>query len=71
MSPASSISLQRNILKMTRFLDHFFENHTCKLFVASFNVELFSKQGSKSSVVQPDLCIVCDQNKYDLYEAGV
>jgi hypothetical protein len=55
MSPAHRMSHQRTILKITRFLNHFFENHTCKFFVAPFDMELFSKQDSKSSVVQPDL----------------
>ncbi|AGC75537.1 Uma2 family endonuclease [Nonlabens dokdonensis] len=63
MSPAPSASHQRTVLSFTRFLDNYFQNEECELFVAPFDVFLLPKE--KSSVVQPDLCVICDATKLD------
>lgn len=65
MSPAPSTSHQRVLLRITNLLSNFFQNHNCELFFAPFDVELFSENKSISSVVQPDLCVICDKNKLD------
>lgn len=65
MSPEPSTSHQRTSMKIYDLLKAFYQNHDCELFVAPFDVELFSKNDTKSSVVQSDLCVICDPNKID------
>ena len=38
---------------------------TCQLFAAPFDVVLKNKNGLEDSVVQPDLCVVCDPKKLE------
>ena len=47
-----------------------FKKHSCNLFFAPFDVRLLDKKKSKEdkdiyTVVQPDLCVICDENKID------
>jgi len=47
-----------------------FKNHKCKLFAAPFDVRLLDLKKSTAdkdifTVVQPDLCVICDENKLD------
>ena len=70
MSPAPSRNHQQVSLKITRILDRFFEKSSCELYIAPFDVRLVNFKKSKSdnkifSVVQPDLCVVCDSSKLD------
>lgn len=70
MSPAPSSNHQRISLRLTRQLDHFFYKSSCELYVAPFDVRLINfKESSTDSnvitVVQPDLCVICDKNKVD------
>jgi len=50
--------------------DHF-RGHRCKFYAAPFDVRLYDKQKSQKankdvfSVVQPDICIICDLDKLD------
>ena len=68
MSPAPSSSHQQISLKVTRKLDKYFINTHCSLFVAPFDVRLVKTKSDDvkvETVVQPDLCVICDQNKLD------
>ncbi len=68
MSPAPSSSHQQISLKVTRKLDKYFINTHCSLFVAPFDVRLVKIKSNDikvTTVVQPDLCVICDQNKLD------
>ncbi len=70
MSPAPSSSHQRVSMKLTRELDKYFYNLSCEIFVAPFDVRLINFKKSTSdnqilTVVQPDLCIICDKLKVD------
>jgi Uma2 family endonuclease len=70
MSPAPSRGHQKVSLKLTRELDKVFINHNCELYVAPFDVRLvnFKKSSAENqifTVVQPDLCVVCDLEKLD------
>jgi Uma2 family endonuclease len=70
MSPAPSRDHQKVSLKLTRELDKVFINHNCELYVAPFDVRLvnFKKSSAENqifTVVQPDLCVVCDLEKLD------
>lgn len=66
MSPAPSSSHQRVSLNLTKGFISFVDGHTCQLFVAPFDVRLpVPKAGKDSTVVQPDLCLICDPAKID------
>ncbi len=68
MSPAPSSSHQQISLRVTRKLDSFFLDTTCNLFVAPFDVRLVKSKSNDTkviTVVQPDLCVICDENKLD------
>lgn len=69
MSPAPSRRHQEVSSSLFRlFVQHFPPKSTCKLYHAPFDVRLPNKnqEGEKiETVVQPDLCIVCDRSKLD------
>ncbi len=70
MSPAPSSSHQKISLELTGILYNFLKNKPCNLFVAPFDVRLLDKKKSKEdqeiyTVVQPDLCVICDDSKID------
>lgn len=65
MSPAPARTHQKISLNITRILDDFFRNHLCELYYAPFDVRLPNKSGEILTVVQPDLCVVCDLSKLD------
>lgn len=70
MSPAPSRKHQSVSLKLTRYLDRYFEFQKCGLYIAPFDVRLINFKKSTDdnkvvTVVQPDLCVVCDLSKLD------
>jgi Uma2 family endonuclease len=70
MSPAPSTNHQRISRKLTGIMLSAFKNHSCELFVAPFDVRLIDKKKSTLdkeifTVVQPDLCMICDETKID------
>ena len=70
MSPAPSTNHQKLVWKLMRQLDIFFHNSSCQMFVAPFDVRLINFKKSTEnnqvrSVVQPDLCVICDESKID------
>ena len=70
MSPAPSSGHQRVSMKLTRELDKYFYGLSCEIFVAPFDVRLvnFKKSTPENqifSVVQPDLCVICDASQVD------
>jgi Uma2 family endonuclease len=70
MSPAPSTFHQKVSRDLTLVLGNKFKNHSCNLFIAPFDVRLLDKKKSTSdaaiyTVVQPDLCVICDENKID------
>jgi|JI10StandDraft_1071094.scaffolds.fasta_scaffold59602_2 Uma2 family endonuclease len=70
MSPAPSRKHQVFSLRLTRFLDRYFEHKNCGLYVAPFDVRLINFKKSTDnnkvfSVVQPDICVICDTSKLD------
>jgi len=59
---------QEIVLLLGSMLLNFLTKSTCKVFVAPFDVRLpsFSQENEEIfTVVQPDICVVCDQNKLD------
>jgi Uma2 family endonuclease len=71
MSPAPSVRHQRVSFKMTGIFANYLKNKSCEAFTAPFDVRLLDKKKSKKAnkdiytVVQPDLCVICDKDKLD------
>jgi len=69
MSPAPNLKHQNAITNLGGWLYQYFHKRPCKLFYAPFDVKLYNSQKSKLSdqdvfsVVQPDLCVICDKDK--------
>ena len=65
---APSLTHQMVSMNFSRLLSNYFYKTPCKLFAAPFDVRL-AKKGEKDNevytVVQPDLCVVCDADKLD------
>lgn len=70
MSPAPSVNHQTISRNINRYLDQYFIKSKCELFYAPFDVRLLNKKKSTPekeifTVVQPDLCVICDVKKLD------
>ena len=66
MSPAPSRNHQTVSQNINKYFLNFFNNHSCSVYVAPFDVRLPVKSAKKNTtVVQPDLCVICDENKLD------
>lgn len=71
MSPAPNTSHQLISSKLQGNLFMHLKGKSCYLFSAPFDVRLFNAKKSAFAnrdiytVVQPDLCVVCDKNKLD------
>lgn len=69
MSPAPNLKHQRISRNILRPIDSYLRNKRCEVFVAPFDVKLYDSKKSKLadqdaySVVQPDLCVICDPEK--------
>lgn len=72
MSPAPNVAHQSISAHLTGILYQFFKHKDCRLFAAPFDVRLYDKNRSEVAnqdiytVVQPDLCVICDNNKLDV-----
>lgn len=70
MSPAPNMKHQEISFNLSVELGNFFKTHNCKVFAAPFDVRLINKRKSTennqiTTVVQPDLSIICDEKKLD------
>lgn len=66
MSPAPSVAHQRISQNINFEILTVFKGHSCHVFVAPFDVRLpIPSKKKDSTVVQPDLCIICDEDKLD------
>jgi Uma2 family endonuclease len=67
MSPAPNLAHQRASQSLNFILMSYFRKHRCQVFVAPFDVRLpvKDKKGRNSTVVQPDLFVICDESKLD------
>lgn len=63
MSPGPSRYHQRISTNLMYFLNNFLWKEPCNLYAAPFDVVL--QKGKKTTVVQPDICVVCDESKLD------
>lgn len=71
ISPAPNVKHQRVSSRLHGNLFQFFRSSACDVFTAPFDVRLLDKKKSEKAnqdiytVVQPDLCVICDKNKLD------
>ena len=65
MSPAPNRLHQRISMRLTLELAKVFNNQQCQMYVAPFDVRFPDSNGKIKTVVQPDLCVICDPNKLD------
>jgi Uma2 family endonuclease len=68
MSPAPTSSHQRVAGELHLQIGNFLKRKKCKVFIAPFDVRLpqAGKENNEiKTVVQPDLCVICDSSKID------
>ncbi|MEM1214383.1 MAG: Uma2 family endonuclease [Bacteroidota bacterium] len=68
MSPAPNLAHQRITTALTALFWQHFSDKSCHVFTAPFDVQLFPDEVETATIVQPDLCVVCDDTK--LVEQG-
>ncbi len=70
MSPAPARKHQDVSIRMSSKIFNFLEGKKCRVYSAPFDVRLLNKEQATVdneiySVVQPDICVVCDMSKLD------
>jgi Uma2 family endonuclease len=70
MSPAPNRSHQKVGRRIGYQLEHFLRKKRCEVYSAPFDVRFPKKKQNQSdkdiyTVVQPDLCVICDESKLD------
>lgn len=70
MSPAPSRKHQEISIELTGIFYNYFKKTPCNVYVAPFDVRLknFKKSTSDkeiTTVLQPDICVICDKEKLD------
>ncbi|REE05611.1 Uma2 family endonuclease [Marinoscillum furvescens] len=66
MSPAPSRKHQEVSRELSLALGNFLKGKTCKVYAAPFDVRFPNTNDQKTyTVVQPDLCVICDHTKLD------
>jgi len=69
MSPAPAPKHQRAAISISAALFVFLKKKKCEVFPAPFDVRLPVKNKKKdnevTTVVQPDICVICDETKID------
>lgn len=69
MAPAPNVKHQRLSRNLLLIIGNYFQKKPCQIFHAPFDVRLYDSKRSVVanqdifSVVQPDLCVICDNNK--------
>jgi Uma2 family endonuclease len=71
--PMSAPSRRHQVIswQLTVSIGTHFKHHDCQAFAAPFDVRLYDKRKSVKAnqdvltVVQPDICIICDESKLD------
>jgi len=71
MSPSPSKTHQQILFEFTPIFHRHFKESYCSVFIAPFDVRFPNSEETSfpddeiTSVVQPDLCVVCDEDKLD------
>ena len=62
---------QKAVMELSRQLANYLAGKKCKVYPAPFGVRLFEQDGERpedvDTMVEPDICVVCDRNKLDKY----
>jgi Uma2 family endonuclease len=67
MAPAPARKHQQSSLELTRQISNFLFKKECKIYTAPFDVRFPKGEGDDQvfTVVQPDICVICDKSKLD------
>lgn len=65
MSPVPTRMHQKISRKLVTEFIKAFEGGSCEFYFAPFDVRFSDGSGNMKTIVQPDLCVVCDPNKLD------
>jgi len=71
MSPAPNVKHQGISMNLSSLLHSYFHHKKCRVYAAPFDVRLYDRKKSIlankeiHTVVQPDLCVICDTDKLD------
>lgn len=68
LSPAPAERHQRLVTNLTIEIGSHFKGKACRVYVAPFDVRLVKTgvdDGDVSTVVQPDICVICNAHKID------
>ncbi len=71
MTPAPSVRHQRIAGNLYYYVRSAFQEQPCNVYFAPFDVRLYNRKKSRKAskeiftVVQPDLCVICDETKLD------
>jgi Uma2 family endonuclease len=69
MSPAPAPKHQQISMRLSAKMYNFLEGEKCQVFAAPFDVRLPVKDQKRdnqiATVVQPDICVICDESKID------
>lgn len=65
MSPAPSRLHQQILVELVAQMHDFLKGKSCEVYSAPFDVRLPEASGKNDTVVQPDISVICDQNKLD------
>ncbi len=70
MTPAPSTSHQSTELNLASEIKYFLKKKKCEVFIAPFDVRLLNSGNEKENekiftIVQPDICVICDRSKLD------
>ena len=66
MSPSPSWRHQDTSQSVNKMIIRHFDSHPCKVFYAPLDVVLpIESKKKNTTVVQPDICVLCDLNKLD------
>ncbi|MEQ9099533.1 MAG: Uma2 family endonuclease [Imperialibacter sp.] len=69
MSPGPNRKHQKVSIDLGARVYNFLQGQRCEVYMAPFDVRLPAKKGSEDkeifNVVQPDIVVICDQNKLD------
>jgi Uma2 family endonuclease len=66
MTPAPLLLHQKISMHLSAEIFYFLKKKKCSVFAAPFDVYLpIEKTSGKPTVVQPDICVICDQSKID------
>ena len=62
---APSVAHQSILTEITRQLANYLFGKTCRVFASTFDICLFGKGDEDTTVVQPDVLVICDRTKIE------